>query len=216
MKTTWVELYKKEIKKIGHYDEYLKVKIKEKTPLIKRIIKHAKPRKRILEAACGTAVLSTYLTNLGFNVTAVDIDKEILKLANKISKNYLHKPSFKKGNLFSLNYPDNYFDVVFSHGVLEHFSDKDIIKILNIELRISKTVIVSIPSNYFKKSERMFGDERFLSRNKWVNLINRTPADIIEIFEFHYLMGWQKIWDLFSRMKLFGTAPYLTFVLQKK
>ena len=75
--------------------------------------------------------------------------------------------------------------------------------------------IISVPSNYFREKDRMFGDERFLSRKRWETLLDRVPGQIVEKFSFHYLRGWVRFWDTVIRGKLFGPAPYLAFVLRK-
>lgn len=212
----WAEIYAREIEMAGGYEEYLRIKVQEKKPLLQRIVRYTRPHGRILEAGCGTGVLSSYLSNCGFRAIAIDIDEEMLEIARRISENCSCRPTFERRNLFALDYPPDFFDVVFSHGVLEHFSDEDIITILNTELYISQTVIISIPSNYFREEDRMFGDERFLSCARWERLISQTPSRIIEKFGFHFQSGWQRLWSSLLRRKPFGSTPYLAFVLQKK
>jgi len=110
----------------------------------------------------------------------------------------------------------NFFDLVFSHGVLEHFSDEEIVTLLNIQLKISKNLIFSVPSNYLSDKDRYFGNERFMSMKKWKEIINNTQGKIIETFGFHYLIGWRGYWDTFIRGKILGPSPYFVFVLQKR
>jgi len=213
---SWSKIYSKKIEELGGIEKYLNCKVKEKKLFLGKIGKYTNKRGKILEAGCGTGVLSIYLSNRGFSVTAVDVDKDMLNIAKKISEHYCERPTFQKIDLFSLEYPSDYFDLVFSHGVLEHFSDKQIITLLKKQLSISKTLIFSVPSNYLTKKDRYFGNERFLSLNKWKEIIRQTPAEIIEIFGFHYILGWKKYWDTLTRGKIFGPLPYLTFVLRKK
>ena len=213
----WSSIYSNNIKKLGGPRKYLDYKIKEKTILIDKIIKYCKPYKNILEAGCGTGVMCTYLANKGFNVTAVDNEQDMLNIAKKISKNYPKRPVFVKRDINKLNYPSNHFGVVFSHGVLEHFSDDQIISLIKRQSKISHTLIFSIPTNYLdEKKDRYYGNERFMGLNKWKGLISRTECETIEIFGFHYIMGWRKYWDTIIRGKILGPPPYLTFVLRKR
>lgn len=131
---SWTSIYSNNIKKLGGPKKYLDYKIKEKTIFIDKIIKYCKPYKNILEAGCGTGVMSTYLANKGFNVTAVDNEQGMLNLARNISKSYPKSPTFVKQDINNLDYPHNHFGVVFSHGVLEHFSDDQIISLLKQQL----------------------------------------------------------------------------------
>ena len=80
--------------------------------------------KLILEAGCGTGRICCLLAESFSNaeIVGIDITQESLDIANKL-KQYLgvNNVEFKKGNLFKLDYPDEYFDVVFNDGVIEHF-----------------------------------------------------------------------------------------------
>lgn len=212
----WSTIYSSNIKKQGAAKKYLNHKVKEKKIFLNKIINYCKPYNNILEAGCGTGVLSIFLANNGFDVTSVDSDKDMLTIANKISTKYHKKPHFMKKDINKLNYPNNHFGVVFSHGVLEHFNDTQIVSILKRQLKISHTLIFSIPTDYLDENkDRYHGNERFLSREKWINLISKTQSEIIETFGFHYIMGWRKYWDMIVRGKIFGPPPYLTFVLKK-
>ena len=91
----WYQLYLEDIQKKKSIDVYIEDKIKFKKPLIELIRKYAK-NKKIIEAGCGTGVVSTYLASINFDVTAVDIDNQMLELAKSqlnSGKWGLQKPS---------------------------------------------------------------------------------------------------------------------------
>lgn len=214
MKKSWYQIYLEEINEKGSMSNYVVDKIKNKKVLIELIKKYS-PNKKIIEAGSGTGILSTYLASIGFNSLAIDIDKEILNLSKKISKEYdaIQKPKFKIDSILELNYKENEFDVSFSNGVLEHFNDNDIILTLKKQMYIAKTVIVGIPTKYFDDSEAMYGDERFLNLKFWRDIIEKSGGIIIEEKSCHY-MG--KIKRLFNFKKYFRPYPYRIFVIQKK
>ena len=115
-------------------------------------------------------------------------------------------------SIFELNYKKQEFDVSFSNGVLEHFSDEDIIKTLKKQMKIAKYVIVGIPTQYFDDSEAMYGDERFLKLNFWRQIIKKSGGKIIEEKSCHYLTK-PKI--LLNFRKYFRPYPYRIFVIEK-
>lgn len=214
MKKTWYEIYIDEINEKGSISNYVNDKIKTKKNLIDLIKKYS-PNKKIIEAGSGTGILSTYLASLGFDSVAIDIDKDILNLSKKIAKEYgaKNKPKFMIDSILKLNYKNKEFDVSFSNGVLEHFSDKEIIKTIKKQLKIANTVIVGIPTKYFDDDEAMYGDERFLKLKFWREIISQAGGKIIEEKSCHFLTT-PKI--LLNFKKYFRPFPYRIFVIQEK
>ena len=153
----WYDIYIDEIKLKKDVIGYVDYKIKNKKKLINLIKKYSK-RKKIMEAGSGTGIISTYMASLGYDVTEVDIDDKILNLAKDISKKYIKKgkPKFIKKDLLKLDFKPKEFDVIFSNGVLEHFNDDDIKKILKKELEQSSFVIIGIPTTFFNHVMQSF------------------------------------------------------------
>lgn len=211
---SWYEVYLKDIKKKGTLENYVDDKIKNKKILINLIKKYSKKNK-LIESGSGTGVLSTYMASLGYDVTGIDIDEDILKLSKKITKNYnsKNKPNFQKKSIFELDYRKNTFDVSFSNGVLEHFTDEQIIDTLKQQMKIAKVVIFGIPTKYFNQEEAMYGDERYMSYKFWRNLINNAGGMILEEKSMHYM---NKRKRLLNFKKYFRPYPYRIFVIKLK
>ena len=116
---SWYEIYLEEIKLKKNAENYIEYKIDHKEKLI-NLIKKYSPHKKVLEAGCGTAIISTYLASLGYDVEAIDISEEILGLAKELASDYFeaNPPKFTKKSIFELDYDDNTFDVSFSNGAL--------------------------------------------------------------------------------------------------
>ena len=144
----WRTLYERQIAKFDDVDKYILKNLKKKKVYLDAIEKYSK-NKKIIECGCGTGKISTYFQNKGYSVTAVDIDDEILHLAKNIVKksSFSEMPKFEIMSILNLQYKNKSFDVAFSNGVLEHFTDDEIIKILMEEMRIADIVIFGVPSN---------------------------------------------------------------------
>lgn len=151
--------------------------------LIDLIILNTPQKGRILEVGCGTAQLSLLLADSGFEVTALDMDCDVLRHAKKKVCLKEIKLNFIEGNLLDLSsiFEKQHFDTVCHSGVLEHFSDNDIVKALSEQKTISKKVVFKIPNNRNKLTDKHFGDERFMSNMKWKKLIKSAGFDNIEI-----------------------------------
>ena len=170
--------------------------------------------KIVLEAGCGTGVLSIYFKKNGFESYAIDNDNNQLNLVKKIAKSLnVSTPILKKINIFELsNYFSNYqIDVVYSIGVFEHFSDTEIEKLLKEQLKISNYVFVGIPTKYFNESEKLYGNERFLEIKYWRNLFSSDNYRIVE--EFSCYNG-NFINRLKNYKKWFKISPIHVFVIE--
>lgn len=201
-----------DIEKKGTLENYVDDKIKNKKILINLIKKYSKGNK-LIESGSGTGVLSTYMSSLGYEVTGIDIDNDILNLSKKIANKYnsKNKPTFKNKSIFKLDYEENYFDVSFSNGVLEHFNDEQIIDTLKQQMKIAKIVIFGIPTKYFNQEEAMYGDERYKSNVFWRNLINMSGGIILEEKSMHYMSRMKR---LLNYKKYFRPYPYRIFVIK--
>ena len=209
----WYDIYQDEISLKKDIKGYVNYKIKNKKKLINLIKKYSQ-NKKIMEAGCGTGIISTYMASLGYDVTEVDINKKILNLAKKISKEYIPNasPKFIEKDILKLDFNKNEFDCIFSNGVLEHFSDKEIIKILSLQLEQAKYVIVGIPTTFFNQDEALHGDERFLEIDYWRELFKKSNAKIIEEASYDYRTFKEHVQSL---NKIFRVKPFKVFVLKK-
>lgn len=92
----------------------------------------------VLEVGCGKAFLSNKISNLQYNITAVDIHIE-----DSIIKKY-SKIKFQKENIENLSFKDNKFDTVICTHTLEH--TQDIYKSIAELKRVTKNrLIIVVP-----------------------------------------------------------------------
>lgn len=212
---TWYDVYLDEIKLKKNAKNYIEDKIKHKQIFIKMLKKYSDiGDKKLIEAGCGTGIISSYMASMGYNVIGVDIDKKILELSNNLAQEYFGKKeniNFVEKSIFSLDYKYKQFDVCFSNGVLEHFDDDDIINSLKQQLYISKYVIVGIPTQFFNQDEALYGDERFLPLSYWRKLIKKAGGKIVEEHSFHYMTLFEKI-AAFN--KIGRPKPFRLFVIK--
>jgi len=135
------------------------------------ILKNAK----ILEVGCGSGAISMDLSLRGAIYTGVDISYEAIRIAKLIASNYnVANCEYTYGNGFNLVYPDNSYDINFNIGVLEHFSDNDIIKMLKEMARVSKYIIVGVPYS---------GSQIYRLAKKFLKVIIHGSTDLKEILK---------------------------------
>lgn len=125
---------------------------------------------RILEAGCGSGIMSVYFSKQGAACTAIDRDRDVLAKASVSGASLGGTAIYEEGDIFKLKYPDAAFDAVFSQGVLEHFGDAAIRGAVAEQLRVGRKVWISVPSNFY--NHRDFGDERLLSDKEWKRILD--------------------------------------------
>lgn len=209
----WRTLYERQISKFDNIDKYILKNLKKKKVYLNAIEKYSK-NKKIIECGCGTGKISTYFQNKGYSVTAVDIDENILKLAENIVErsSFKETPKFEVMSIMNLKYKNKTFDVAFSNGVLEHFTDNEIIKILKEEIRIADVVVFGVPSKYFNDNEFMHGDERYLTKEKWRTLIKKANGKILEEDAFHS----QSLKKRIKNKKIFRQKEFNLFIIKEE
>ncbi len=105
--------------------------------------------KKILEVGAGTGRDSLILCDEGAEVTVLDYADNSLLLMKQLFSSRVQKVELIKGDAFHLPIKNNYFDLVFHQGLLEHFKDPQ--PILNENFRVLKPgglVLVDVPQKY--------------------------------------------------------------------
>jgi ubiquinone/menaquinone biosynthesis C-methylase UbiE len=76
--------------------------------------------KRLLDLGCGAGEASVYLALRGAEVHACDIAEDILSVAASLAIKFGVKLRLTQAEASHLPYDDEYFDIVYGHGVLHH------------------------------------------------------------------------------------------------
>lgn len=171
----WHEYYSKEITLkdyLGHLSTH--------ATLFEFIIEQ-KPRK-ILEIGTGTGSMSIFLSHLGYEVVSIDNNEKVLERAKKLSDTLLGRVKFLLCDAFKLGnkFKASNFDVVFSHGFLEHFDRGEIEALIKEQLKVGKVVFFSVPSKYHVTKE--FGDERLWGIEEWTKILSSFNLELIRYY----------------------------------
>ena len=214
----WNELYNRYIQSgYNSWQEYFFEKMRLKRKFLDLVIKYSANHKPVIECGSGTGKSSAYLALLGLDVYAIDLESAMVEQTKQLSQAISPTNAVKvfEGDISHIPFEDKFFSVAHSSGVLEHFDDDKIVQLINEQIRVADNIVFSVPSQYFEK--KMLGDERFMSRHKWREIISQTNAEIKEETGYHYKPLKKRIVDIFRKpVSLFKPIALYTFVLQER
>src|SRR5262245_30299935 len=78
---------------------------------------------RVLEIGCGLGTDGAQFAKAGANYTGIDLTQAAVELAQKRFELFDLPGTFRVADAERLDFPDNSFDLVYSHGVLHHTPD---------------------------------------------------------------------------------------------
>lgn len=126
-----------------------------------------KPGDALLEAGCGSATISAELATAGRRVELADFSQTILDRALRLfNMSHLAPPSTHRCDITKgLPMPTKAVDTVWSSGVLEHWTDEELVPIIREMARVSrKSVVAFVP----------YAGSVFYRWGKWVAEKNGT------------------------------------------
>jgi len=137
--------------------------------------------KSLLEVGCGAGIDLVRFAREGVNVTGIDLSTTSIELARKNIEHNGLKADLQVMNGESMEFPDNSFDIVYAHGVLQYTSDaKKMISEIHRVLKPGGEAIVMV-----------------YNRNSWLNAmrqVTRVPlehedAPVLKKFSISELKG---------------------------
>lgn len=171
----------------------------------KKLLKHVKKPKKVLELGCGTGLISLKIAKkYNAKITLVDYSKSALEIAKKAFNKAGIKAKFIKSDFFKLKIKDK-FDLIHSQGVIEHFKNKEQKKLIRIHKKyLSKNgnviILAPRPSLIYRiwrktiekiKGKWIFGYEKPLKLNEGIKLIEsqglKVKKHVNTIMEHGYL-----------------------------
>jgi len=141
----------------------------------------------VLDIGCGSGLHLDFIQKeIGAKCHGVDIRTDVFNLNNK-------KVHLKKGSMLNLQYPDNYFDKVFSIGALEHDPNSEkvfseVSRVLkkngklffNVPYRLSLFNVTKLVKQLMGKWE--MGYEKSFTINNLRSLLNKNNIKVTKIW----------------------------------
>jgi SAM-dependent methyltransferase len=174
------------------------------------VIKKYGNGKKGLEAGCAEGLSSIYLSHLGYEITALDINESLIKKGRAANDFLRGNVNFVVGDLFEIDaLITERYDFCFSQGVLEHFTPEHIIDLLDKQLIIAQRVIFSVPTR--RHGIRDFGDENLWTYREWLSILSKFNI----VYSFGFLPKKNRIQSLLL-FPFYFVAPQLRTQVLKR
>ena len=109
-----------------------------RTRLNKEFLGNLNRSMKILEVGANISVQLIFLQKMGFkNLYGIEINREAIEFSKSITKNI----DIIQGSVLDIPFKDNYFDLVFTSGLLIHIAPSDINRAITEIYRCSKKYI---------------------------------------------------------------------------
>jgi len=161
------------------YDLVWKVNLESWYDLFEKLA----PGKKMLECGCGSARISQYMAQNGYQCTLLDYSEQALKLAKSNFDLLSLDGQFIIGDMNQLCFPDEQFDVVYSGGVLEFFAD--------VQRPINEMVRILKPGGIFssnmvprKLSIQTIADIERTLAHSFRNIVRGRFRDVLKIVKY--------------------------------
>jgi ubiquinone/menaquinone biosynthesis C-methylase UbiE len=105
--------------------------------------------RRILEVGGGTGGNASWLAQKGADVHLLDFSKPALQISAKVMSQSDAEMKLVCADAYCIPYPDNYFDLIFHQGFLEHFQDpRPLVLEQRRVLREGGYILIDVPQCY--------------------------------------------------------------------
>lgn len=176
----WYEFYKSRVES-PTYEQYFQKKYQ---PYLHYLETHIKPQMKVGEFGCGTSLVTKLLYHNRCMFKVVDNNARMLELTTMTLGD---KQVEKK--LQDITEPINeQFDLIHSHGVLEHFKPYVVCTIIAQQLKVCPHLVHYVPSA--KYSHPSFGDENLWTPEQWKRWIG-----VPKVIEFNQGYDLMLIWE---------------------
>lgn len=113
------------------------------------LLKEYRKGNKILEAGCGLGNWVFMFDKMGFKSFGIDLSSSSLKTAKEYSKKNNLNSHFLLADVRKIPIKDNYFDLVVSYGVIEHFvNSKDAVKEFYRLLKPGGACLITTPNPF--------------------------------------------------------------------
>jgi len=139
----------------------------------------------VLEVGIGSGAQSALLSWSSRRVVSVDNDSRILEAAQDNVRRFGRGLQTLAADAFKLPFRDLSFGVGISQGLMEHFADDQISRLIREQLRVCRSIVFSVPSDRYPRQD--VGNERLMPPDQWAQILrDGLPASGFSLLVRYY------------------------------
>lgn len=177
------------------------------TSLIREVLRRGS--RNVLEVGVGSGAQSALLSRARRTVT-VDNDGRIIAAARPNLERFGSRVDIVQADAFALPFPAGAFDVSCSQGLMEHFDDEGIAGLIREQLRVSRSVVFSVPSDRYPRQD--VGNERLMPPSDWERIVSSAvDPSVYEVRAGYYGFDPESVkYSLLARRRLGSFSVLVT------
>ena len=126
-------------------------------------------RGAVLEVGAGSGAQSALLSRTGAHVVSIENDPRIMNVARTNIDRYGGAVQLVTADAFTFPFRARTFGVAMSQGLMEHFDNADIGRLVGEQLRVARSVVFSVPSDHYPRQDA--GNERLMPPHAWQTIV---------------------------------------------
>lgn len=118
--------------------------------VVNEILRLTNKKSKCIEIGCGSGTYAIHFVLNGRDCIASDLSEHALKIVRSKARNMGVNVSTKIVDMYKIPYRNNYFDLVFSDGVIEHENNLNLLHVLNEKKRVLKPngwMVAKVPND---------------------------------------------------------------------
>lgn len=150
--------------------------------VVHSIRQYVTPGAKILDVGCGKGNMSIQLANMGYQITAIDVDETSIEYAKSLVQ--LPNIRFQVTTIEAFEAEEHSFDALICSEILEHVVDPEgfIVKIEKF-LNMDGIIILTVPNG--RGPRELFVTRPFLFITHHFNLLNKCIGFLKKILGYH-------------------------------
>lgn len=159
------------------------------------------PGMKVLEVGCGVGTESVFMAIRGMDVMGVDLSASAVTLSQQLADFYGVKVNFQQGDVASLNFADQSFDVICDQGVFHHLKDEERQPYAKLICRLLKTNGLFVLRSYSDKipgegqPRRIKSDELIDTFHPYLRLEELRRVLSFSSERQKRPIGWYTLWE---------------------